>query len=333
MAKKSSIENLLEEGLGAYGHGNLEKAIESWRLVLELEPGNAMALDYLKSAGVEIDFSQSATSSSEESDYVYTSLSKQYSYDEPPPDLKTPGTLILRSKGKAEINGGNVIRLSEHRPVSLTERIKPLLKDNRYVEALDLLYTAKRENPQDVAIGRAIQHVKDKYVLVLIEGLGPLDQLVALNTARNVLDELDLCDASRRLTQLIDNETSIGDLINASMLQKHIALAALSMLCSRGLIRLEFSDFSLPPNVATPSISSLYSFSRSSDPKPLDEETLEPESTEEKDDGFDALFRKATLAYVHGDLANALSLFQQCEALRPGNERVEHNIQRLRSSV
>jgi hypothetical protein len=47
---------------------------------------------------------------------------------------------------------------------------------------------------------------------------------------------------------------------------------------------------------------------------------------------FDALFRQATQAYVRRDRARAQDLFEQCQALRPGDARVLHNLERLRRS-
>lgn len=49
------IKALLQEGLDLYGFGKIKEAIEKWKEVLELDPGNILAMDYLHSAGVDLD--------------------------------------------------------------------------------------------------------------------------------------------------------------------------------------------------------------------------------------------------------------------------------------
>jgi len=49
------IKILLQEGLDLYGFGKVKEAVEKWKEVLELDPGNLLAMDYLHSAGVDVD--------------------------------------------------------------------------------------------------------------------------------------------------------------------------------------------------------------------------------------------------------------------------------------
>jgi len=49
------IKSLLQEGLDLYGYGKIKEAVEKWKEVLELDPGNLLAMDYLHSAGVDVD--------------------------------------------------------------------------------------------------------------------------------------------------------------------------------------------------------------------------------------------------------------------------------------
>lgn len=45
------IEKLLEDGLTLYGFGKIEDAITVWRKVLDIDPNNQKAIDYIESAG------------------------------------------------------------------------------------------------------------------------------------------------------------------------------------------------------------------------------------------------------------------------------------------
>lgn len=56
------IEKLLQDGLALYGYGKVEQAVALWKKVLELDPNNKQALDYINSSGFTID--QKTTSES-----------------------------------------------------------------------------------------------------------------------------------------------------------------------------------------------------------------------------------------------------------------------------
>ncbi len=49
-SREDQIERLLAEGLDLYGLDEVSSAFVAWKKVLELDPGNAQALDYIKSA-------------------------------------------------------------------------------------------------------------------------------------------------------------------------------------------------------------------------------------------------------------------------------------------
>jgi hypothetical protein len=49
-SNQSEIERLLKEGLDHYGAGEMSEAFRAWKAVVELDPHNVEALDYLESA-------------------------------------------------------------------------------------------------------------------------------------------------------------------------------------------------------------------------------------------------------------------------------------------
>ncbi len=228
----------------------------------------------------------------------------------------------LESAGAPVPSSNNVIDIAQHRcvkTVPLTERLKDLLSKQNYTEAIEVLLQAKRDTPQDAALGRAIQRVKDKYVVVLVRKLGKLDQRVQRTEPLNDdTSNVGLDDASSEVISLIDNESSLGDIIHSSVLEKHHTLEVLVALYSAKRIELVAPSFSLPLAVAGRQANEvaqvLYAPAQ-----PLPD--------------YDSLFRNATLAYVQGELERALQLFQQCQNLRPDSDRVRHNIERLQSST
>jgi len=48
-----SVDELLEEGLEAYGRGKEDRAVELWNEALRIDPTNALAREYLEAAGIE----------------------------------------------------------------------------------------------------------------------------------------------------------------------------------------------------------------------------------------------------------------------------------------
>ncbi|HGG56992.1 MAG TPA: hypothetical protein ENK31_04260 [Nannocystis exedens] len=54
---------------------------------------------------------------------------------------------------------------------------------------------------------------------------------------------------------------------------------------------------------------------------------------EENEENFDALFLRAMRAYGRRDYHSAMKSFERCATLRPGDSRVQHNIDRLRERL
>ncbi|MGB9735760.1 MAG: hypothetical protein ACP5JP_04075 [bacterium] len=52
---QEEIEKLLQDGLALYGYGKIEQAVAIWKKVLELDPNNTQAIDYIESAGFAVE--------------------------------------------------------------------------------------------------------------------------------------------------------------------------------------------------------------------------------------------------------------------------------------
>ena len=48
MSDAEEIRGLLDQGLTHYGLGEVTKALGAWKRVLELEPGNTRAMEYIR---------------------------------------------------------------------------------------------------------------------------------------------------------------------------------------------------------------------------------------------------------------------------------------------
>ncbi len=78
-----------------------------------------------------------------------------------------------------------------------------------------------------------------------------------------------------------------------------------------------------PPSVSPPSVS----------PPSTADHAVESASPRSSRDDFNALFKKATRAYITRNLELAMALFDRCEQLRPGDSRVAHNMAAVRQRM
>ncbi len=283
-----TLEELLQQGLKAYGQGEVDRAIAAWRQVLVLAPDHQQARDYLETAGFTLDV-------------------------QGPP--------------------APVIDLSPHQKKAsiLAQQIKALIAERRYDHALALLHDAKRARPDRAAeIGRSIQLVKNRLVLKQLRTIGSLDQVVDVHVAPEVLDRLDLDVTARDFLEHIDGESSVGDLLRVSVMERHESLGLLLQLNKLGVIGLREPALHLPVEGAEGGreATRLYSGEGSAVPAPV-EEVRASSPPAVADPTFDELFRQATKAYLQGQRDEALQGFLACARLRPEDLRVKHNIQRL----
>ncbi len=171
------------------------------------------------------------------------------------------------------------------------------VRQRRYTEALELLRAWHRQAPEDPSVHRSLQYVEDKLVGRLVARFGGYDARLAprdfdRSAARDGLDEF--------LLDIVEKGSSLAGLLRRCGLPEVDAL--------RRLERLRLGD--RPEAVA----------------EPPSRRVAQPDS-----DDFDATFREALEAYLKGDVDRAVTLFEVCERLRPGDRRVAFNLARLRA--
>jgi tetratricopeptide (TPR) repeat protein len=100
---------------------------------------------------------------------------------------------------------------------------------------------------------------------------------------------------ARELAAMVDGRATVQEILDRAPVSKHEAAAVLDGLVSKGAV--------IGPGAAAPP--GLY----------------------------EKLFARATEAYLEGDLASAIRLYEACLALRPGDPTATHNLQRLTARV
>jgi tetratricopeptide (TPR) repeat protein len=331
-----NVEALLEAGLKAYGNNDATTAARCWRRVLELQPENEQAKDFLLTAGLEL--------------------------SEPRPAQEPPLAQVLH------LDPGRHAHADDPR-AALRARVEKLVKHRQLEEALDELDRARSMFPEDASISRSVRLLRDRLVFEYSKRLGRLDDIPRLKQPREVIAQQRPSIEELALIKLIDGIASLGDLVRGSQLGRFETYRAFVRFVERGWIDFRApsgtwnprdylppetfalanaaakpaTTSSLPPPHTAPSpieerapIPSVAPVERKSTPdtgRPTSKPTADskPPADAKPEDPFDAMFREATAAYVSRDYPKAIELFTRCLALRPDDRSVQHNLQRLQS--
>lgn len=316
------VARLLSRGLEHYGRDEIDEAIRCWRQVLELDPKHPVARDYLESAGISVEVAQQAEII--DFDAARAQLATQHAH-EPAPE--------------------------PHDPPFEQEELEELLRQRRYEDALRRLYLARARRPDDPSISRSIGLLRDRLVMDYASRLGNLDRVPSVTPGGHVNA---LTTEERHVLSLVDGVSSYGDIVAASTVGRLPTLRVLCTFLERGTITAEppgppttrsgmhprqavngegrerwtippRSDSNAPPPVTQrpperPPVSSmLIADNRVEDPK--------------EDDGYGALFQRATEAYLVRDFDLAVALFTECTRKRPEDPRPYHNLKALKRRI
>ncbi len=141
--KAENVEVILNEGLELFGLGRIDAAIEKWRAVLAMIPGEPRALDYLSAAGVDPSIPQAV----EELDAA---------------ELTAPI---------------EVLDVGFYR-----RQVASLVGEKKYEEALEILIEARRLDPGDSSLSRSLSLLKQHLTTRYRTRLGLLETVVQRTT-------------------------------------------------------------------------------------------------------------------------------------------------------
>ncbi|RYZ09809.1 MAG: TRP-like protein [Myxococcales bacterium] len=214
-----------------------------------------------------------------------------------------------------------------------------LLREKRYEEALARLYQARAESPGSVELQKGIDQVKEFLIGAYAKRLGGLDQV-----AKQMAPAAGRSPDMVLLSRYIDGATSYGDLAEICPLGRLRTLQVLvemyapkpassnELEARSGPRPLEALPHSSPRvEVVTPSEESVPETARSGSSLPPPASTKVDDSPEAI--AYRAAFGRGTAAFIQQRFADAVTAFEECAQLRPGDKGADVMLRRARRDL
>lgn len=208
-----AVEGLIDDGLKAYGSGQFRSAITTWERVLEIEPKNELAEEYIKLAKGSL---SSAPAETEEKEGAATETPAEPQASPPTAPQKEP------------------IPAGEEKPVH--KRARKLLQEQAWPEAYVFIERAAKEDRQDKVIAGlsaiARTHLYGRYY----DRIGSMTKMPKLAVSIGDIKKLDLTKEDGYILSLIDGTLNFEDIFYLSRMDKFSVLAIFCRLLEESII-------------------------------------------------------------------------------------------------
>ncbi len=302
-ATSERLEALLATGLDLYAMNRWEDAARCWTEALALDESDPRAEEYLAALAAEGHGPPTLR-------VVPTPASGAERFER-----REPATVGLREVVD-EIEQGGAAAGEQARTFDKARFIE-MLRKLELEPALEVLYRMRDVAPENASVSRGIQLLKDRLRVQYLAKVGRLDQVPTRSAAAaQILAEHLPTQTENLVLRLVDGIATAEDILESSSAGQFGTARALGHLVEQGVLVMRAPT--LPAPEPEP-------------PSPL--RVVTPASpvsaAAPARSGFDDLFRAAMDAYLRRDFKKALELFLKCQAERPADTRVSHNIQRL----
>lgn len=197
--RQLEINKFLEEGLNLYGLGKFSEAIERWRKVLDIDPENTEAKDYIESAGGQVP--QPARSRPV----------PRPSYHPPPAsDAGHPASILREAKGLAQRHD--------------------------YEGALTLLEKSLEREPDNIETQSFFEMLKGRQMKNYIQEAGRPEDIPTLLKSPGEFMKFNLTKEAGFILSLIDGRTTLDEVISLSGMDKFSAYRNIVRLKRLGII-------------------------------------------------------------------------------------------------
>jgi tetratricopeptide (TPR) repeat protein len=194
------VQELLEKGLYYYGLGENRMAVELWRQVLDIDPENELAREY-----IEIEMGASAFAT----------------------DVSTSSTPVSEEDTPQ----------AQAMPQSFTKG-QQLIYEAKPAEAVKSFSQAYEESGQ-LYHWAYVELAKTSLLKQMLENLGSLERIPELTRPMKELAEMHFSEEEGFMLSLITGDTSLDDIISLSPLPKFKTYRTLHGFLEDGIIRIK----------------------------------------------------------------------------------------------
>ena len=227
----SEVQDLLDHGLIHLFDGRVQEAIVTWMKVLDIDPNQPRALDYLETLEV-IEPRRSIIDGDGISGGVRESGDWPSPFDSQPSiDVIAP----VEGEG-GEMTGGPIS--SEERVTLLAQVEEERAKDN-VGGALDICEEILKRNPGDLETEELARTLKEDLVGFYLEQLKPLDQIPQLVADDSNILELSLDPIGGFLLSQVDGRITVEELLTImGTFDQYRVVSALHYFLSHNILEL-----------------------------------------------------------------------------------------------
>ena len=267
MQNDSGIDKYLEEGLNFYGLGKFKKAIECWNKVLEIDPDNSLAKDYIESAGGEVSEEEERPPERLGEPPSLTTTPPPSSPPPPEPDseeeerpperLKEPPPRTTAPpppsppppEPDSEEENGLPERKEELPPITTTatpppepdleaklRQAKSLFTENKFELAMEMFESILQGEPDNLDVQGYYEMARSQQLKQYKSEVGDLPQIPRVTKTQPEILKLNLDNEEGFILSLIDGRLSYNDVFSLSNMDDFKTYRIICRFLRQGII-------------------------------------------------------------------------------------------------
>jgi tetratricopeptide (TPR) repeat protein len=236
MPNDSAIDKYLEEGLNLYGLGKFKEAIECWKKVLELDPNNSLAKDYIESAGGEV--SRAEESPPERLEEPPEIIPPPPSPPSPEPEREAkiaPPPPKPEEEAKAAPSPPPPPPPEPDRKTKINQA-KGLFKEGKFELAMEMFESILSEDPDDLDVQGYYEMARNQQLKHYKSEVGELSQVPRVLKKASEIRKLNLDPEQGFILSLIDGSISYDDVFSLSNMDGFKTYRIIYQLLHQGII-------------------------------------------------------------------------------------------------
>jgi tetratricopeptide (TPR) repeat protein len=236
MPNDSAIDKYLEEGLNLYGLGKFKEAIECWKKVLELDPDNSLAKDYIESAGGEVSKAEkSPPERLEETPKIIPPLTsppspgpeREAKMAPPPPKPEEAAKVAPSPPSPPPPEADREAKINQ---------AKGLFKEGQFELAMEMFESILSEEPDNLDVQGYYEMARNQQLKHYKSEVGELSQIPRVLKEASEIRKLNLDHEQGFILSLIDGRISYDDVFSLSNMDGFKTYRIIYQLLCQGII-------------------------------------------------------------------------------------------------